>query len=142
MTSEQVSTDKVAIVIDESLAIGLAMNTVAALALSVGRLVDGILGGDVKDADGLIHTAITKVPVPILKSDAAGLKDIFLKARSAPSGVFVVDFTTTAQTSRTYDEYEERLAEIPTADLPYIGVALSGPKKDINKLVGSLPLYR
>ncbi|WP_239334267.1 DUF2000 domain-containing protein [Frankia sp. CiP3] len=133
--------DKVAIIIDGSLQIGLAMNTVAALSLSVGRMVDGILGDDSKDANGLTHKAITRIPVPILKSDAEGLKEIFLRA-SASDGVFVVDFTTTAQTSRTYDEYEERLAQTATADLPYIGVALSGPKKDVNKLVGSLPLYR
>jgi hypothetical protein len=133
--------DKVVIVIDGDLPIGLAMNTVAALSLTVGRMVDGILGDDVKDLDGCVHTGITKVPVPILRSDAEALKGIAAKAAALPA-LFVVDFTDTAQSARSYDDYTAQLGTIANADLRYVGIAVAGGKKDVNKLVGSLPLYR
>lgn len=133
--------DKVVIVIDGDLPAGLAMNTVAALSLTVGRMVDGILGEDVKDLDGFVHTGITKVPVPILRGDAEGLKSIAAKAATV-STLFVVDFTDTAQSARSYDDYTAEMATIANADLRYVGIALAGGKRDVNKLVGSLPLYR
>lgn len=133
--------EKCAIVVDKELPAGLAMNTVAALALSVGEFTDGIVGDDVKDADGRLHTGITSIPLPILKADAGELRDLAVRSVDV-SDVFVVDFTSVAQSSRSYDEYTRRTAEIPTRELPYIGMALCGSKKAVDKLTGSLPLYR
>ncbi|GAA4291878.1 DUF2000 domain-containing protein [Streptomyces venetus] len=133
--------EKCAFVIERDLAAGLAMNTVAALSMSVGRFVEGIVGDAVKDADGQAHTGVTAIPLPILKGEATDLRDIVLKAADLPD-VFVVDFTAVAQSSRSYDEYTRRTAELATADLPYIGVAVCGSKSAVNKLTGSLPLYR
>jgi hypothetical protein len=86
------------------------------------------------------HTGITTIPLPILRGDPETLRDIVL--RSAELSVFVVDFTSVAQSSRSYDEYTHRTAEIPTSELPYIGVAVCGSRDAVNKLTGSLPLYR
>ncbi|MFF1874631.1 DUF2000 domain-containing protein [Streptomyces sp. CB03911] len=133
--------EKCAIVVDKELPAGLAMNTVAALSLSVGKFVDGIVGDDVKDADGRLHTGITAIPLPVLKADASELRDIVVRAAGA-TDVFLVDFTAVAQSSRSYDEYTRRTAEVPTAELPYIGVAVCGSKAAVNRLTGSLPLYR
>lgn len=132
--------EKCAIVVDKELPAGLAMNTVAALSLSVGKFVDGIVGDDVKDADGRLHTGITAIPLPVLKADASELRDIVVRAGA--TDVFLVDFTAVAQSSRSYDEYTRRTAEVPTGELPYIGVAVCGSKAAVNRLTGSLPLYR
>jgi hypothetical protein len=133
--------EKCAFVIEKDLAVGLAMNTVAALSMSVGRFVEGIIGDSVKDADGQVHTGITAIPLPILKGAATDLRDIVLKAAEVPD-VFVVDFTAVAQSSRSYGEYTDRTAELATGELPYVGVAVCGSKSAVNKLTGSLPLYR
>jgi len=133
--------EKCAIVVDKDLPAGLAMNTVAALALSVGKFADGIVGDDVKDADGRLHTGITSIPLPVLRADAGELRDVAVRAVGA-SDVFVVDFTSVAQSSRSYDEYTRRTAEIPTGELPYVGLALCGSRKAVDKITGSLPLYR
>jgi hypothetical protein len=133
--------EKCAFIIDKDLAPGLAMNAVAALSMSVGRFVEGIIGDSVKDADGQAHTGITAIPLPVLKGEATDLRDIALKAAGLPD-VFVVDFTAVAQSARSYDDYTHRTAELPTAELPYIGVAVCGSKSAVNKLTGSLPLYR
>lgn len=133
--------DKCVIVVDGDLPVGLALNTAAILSLTIGRHVDGVLGDDVKDADGFLHRGITSIPVPILRGDAAALAALVVRAASVPE-VFAVDFTRTAQTSRTYDEYIARMSEIGTDDLPYVGVGLAGPKKAVDRLVGSFSLYR
>ncbi|MEU5514373.1 DUF2000 domain-containing protein [Streptomyces griseoaurantiacus] len=133
--------EKCAIVVDKDLPAGLAMNTVAALALSVGKFTDGIVGDDVKDADGRLHTGITSIPLPVLRADAEELRGVALRAVGA-SDVFVVDFTSVAQSSRSYEEYTRRTAEIPTGELPYIGMAVCGSRKAVDKITGSLPLYR
>ncbi|QFZ19111.1 DUF2000 domain-containing protein [Saccharothrix syringae] len=133
--------DKCVIVVDGDLPVGLALNTAAILSLTIGRHVDGVLGDDVKDADGFAHRGITSLPVPILRGDAAALAALVVKAAAVPE-VFVVDFTRTAQTSRTYDEYISRMAEIGTGDLPYVGVGIAGPKKPVDRLVGNFALYR
>lgn len=133
--------DKCVIVVDAELPVGLALNTAAILSLTIGRHVDGVLGNDVKDADGFLHRGITSLPVPILRGDTATLASLVVAAAAVPE-VFEVDFTKTAQTSRTYDEYTARMAETATADLPYVGVGLAGPKRAVDKLVGNLSLYR
>jgi len=133
--------DKCVIVVDGDLPVGLALNTAAILSLTIGRHVDGVLGDDVKDADGFLHRGITGIPVPILRGDTASLASLMVRAAAVPE-VFVVDFTRTAQTSRTYDEYISRMSEIGTGDLPYAGVGLAGPKKPVDKLVGNFSLYR
>lgn len=133
--------EKCAIVVDKDLPAGLAMNTVAALALSVGKFTDGIVGDDVKDADGRLHTGITSIPLPVLRADAEELRGVALRAVGA-SDVFVVDFTSVAQSSRSYEEYTRRTVEIPTGELPYIGMAVCGSRKAVDKITGSLPLYR
>ena len=51
-------------------------------------------------------------------------------------------FTDVAQTSRTYEEHTKKMAASPPEELEYLGVALHGDKKLVNKLTGSLPLLR
>ena len=56
--------------------------------------------------------------------------------------LFYAAFSSLAQSCKTYDEYVHRLSETPTDAVQAVAVALVGPKKKVNKLVGSLPLLR
>jgi len=138
---ERRSHEKVAVVIDRDLPPGLAMNAASVLALSIGRFTEGVVGPDVKDGSGAIHRGVTMIPVPILTAAAGQVRDIVLRAQER-TDVVAVDFTSIAQSSRTYDEYVDRTAPTPTEDLPYVGVALAGPRKAVDKLTGSLPLFK
>ena len=51
-------------------------------------------------------------------------------------------FSSLAQSCRTYDEYVHRMSKTMSSDLSIVAVALVGPKKHVNSLVGSLPLLR
>jgi len=134
---------KCVIVVDANLPIGLLTNTVAVLAVSIGRNVDGIVGDDVYDGDGTLHKGITEAVIPLLKGDRELIRALRTKLQSMPEKkLFSVDFCDTAQQSKHYAEYRARLAETPESELRYLGIAISGEDKDVNKLTGSIGLLR
>ncbi len=134
--------DKCAIVVDGALPLGLAMNAAAVLAFSLGDAYGtAVLGPDVKDRDGQVHRAITAAAIPILRSEAETLRELVAKAGADPE-LFVVDFTTVAQAARDYGSYTQAMEETPSDEHVYVGMALVGSKKAVNKLTGSMPLYR
>ena len=134
-------TKKCVMVLDEKLPVGLMVNTAGVLAITLGRNAEDMVGPEVADGSGLRHAGITKVPVPILKADKQTVRDIRLRAEDA-EGLLAVDFTDAAQAAKTYDEYENKVNIVSSGRLEYLGVALYGDKKEINKLTGSLPLLK
>jgi hypothetical protein len=132
---------KCAIVISESLPTGLAVNAASVLAVSLGANVEGIVGDDVKDSDGVTHSGVIFIPLPVLRHSTEGIAAL-LQSAAADDELFVYTFSSLAQSCKTYDEYIERMGATPTRDVEVVGVTLYGPKKKMNKLVGSLPLLR
>lgn len=132
---------KCVMVLDEELPAGLLANTASILALTLGRRLDSIIGPDVKDGSGSVHVGITTIPIPILKANDEVLRDIRMKAEEAED-LLVVDVTDAAQMAKTYEDYTRKIAAIPSEGLKYLGVALYGSKKPVNKLTGSLPLLK
>lgn len=132
---------KCVIVLDQDLPVGLLANSSAVLALTLGKMVEGILGPDIQDGSGTIHKGITNTVLPILKTEKANLTTIREKANEFPD-VIVVDFSDVAQRTKNYEDYTEQLQATMSNDLRYLGVALYGPKKVIASLTGSLALLR
>lgn len=134
---------KVVMVIDRELPLGLIANTAAVLGASLGKMVDGLVGADVVDADGNRHLGITTMNIPILAASGEQLKS--LRSRLAAdefADVAAVDFNHVAQRSLDYDNYTRLLAAIPDEALTYLGLCLYGPLKKVNRLTGSLGLLR
>lgn len=141
--SQQNNDAKCVLVIDSELPLGLITNTAAVLSLSIGKKVKGIIGPDVVDGSGQVHIGITTIPLPILKSTRAELKILKQKISSEEfHDLFVVDFSNAAQTTKNYEEYTKKISTYTKEDLEYLGIALYGERKKINKLTGSLPLLR
>lgn len=134
---------KCVILINESLPLGLIANCASILSLSLGKKVEGLIGYDLEDIENRIHTGITTIPVPILKSCVVELKKLReVLFDDKYQNCLVVDFTNVAQTTKTYDDYADAISSIPLDELEYLGIAIYGPKKIINKLVGSIGLLR
>ncbi|MGF1471663.1 MAG: EamA family transporter [Rubrobacteraceae bacterium] len=133
--------NKCVMVLDEELPAGLAANTAGVLAVTLGRDARSVVGPEVLDGSGRRHAGITKVPISILKAGGEVVRDIRLRAEGEENLV-VVDFTDAAQSSRTYEEYTCKMTGTPSDRLGYLGVALYGDKKAVNKLTGSLPLLK
>lgn len=134
---------KCVMVIDTDLPTGLIANTAAVLALTLGNKIDGIIGPTVTDGSGHPHEGITTTPIPILKGDAKKIKELRDRLYTDDfSELLVVDFSNAAQTTKNYKEYTEKIATFSANDLEYLGLALCGNKKKVNKLTGSMGLLR
>lgn len=107
----------------------------------MGMKMPDVVGNDVLDSDGNPHMGIIQFPVPILKSNAENLKALRVKLFDQKfKDLTVVDFSDAAQKCKTYDEFINKMKETAESELNYIGIAICGSKKKINKLTGSIPL--
>lgn len=133
---------KCVIIINSDLPTGLIANTSAVLALSIGKEFQHLIGEDVMDSDGIIHRGITNIPIPLLKGNNESICSIRKRLLENSNSIYYVDFCDIAQKSKQYNDYKEKLQSTPTDQLEFLGIALYGPKKQINKLTGSLALLR
>ncbi|MDQ0794224.1 DUF2000 domain-containing protein [Streptomyces sp. B1I3] len=139
MTPE-ITGGKCAVVVSDELPPGLRANAASVLTMTLGHRVPGLIGPDVKDADGTVHPGIVLIPVPVLTASNDRLREIWELA--GHGDVVRAGFSSLAQSCRTYDEYTDRMSGTATQDLDFAGVAMFGPRKQVNKIVGSLPLMR
>lgn len=97
---------KCVILIDESLPLGLIANSAEAI-------------------ENRVHTGITTMPIPILKSDISQLKklrDILFDDKYHEC--LVVDFTNVAQSTKTYEDYSNAISTTPLDQLEYLDIAI------------------
>lgn len=138
-----IENEKCVIVMDENLPLGIIANTAAILGITMGMKMPDVVGNDVRDLEGNSHTGIIQFPVPILKGNSKILKTLRTNLFEPQFGeLTVVDFSDLAQGCKTYNEYITKMASHSETKLNYIGIAICGNKKQINKLTGNLPLLR
>ena len=138
-----VENEKCVIVVDENLPLGIIANTAAILGITMGMKMPDVVGNDVLDLEGNAHIGIIQFPVPILKGNTEILKKLRTKLFEPQfSELTVVDFSDLAQGCKTYNEFIGKIANTSESRLNYIGIAVCGNKKQINKLTGSMPLLR
>ncbi|MGR3205099.1 DUF2000 domain-containing protein [Bacillus glycinifermentans] len=134
---------KCALVIDESLPVGLIANTAAILGATLGKNNPALLGGNVTDGSGIEHLGIVNVPIPILKGNAGLLHELRQKLLTDEfSDILVVDFTDVAQSCHTYEAYIEKFQASASSDYRYFGIGMCGDKKKVNRLTGSVGLLK
>lgn len=135
--------EKRVIVVRENLPLGIIANTAAILGVTLGMKMPEVVGREVADRRGGLHSGIIQFPIPILRGSARALKNIRERLNKPPfSRLTAVDFSDLAQSCKTYDEFICKMAEAEEADLEYYGIALRGDKKRVNRLTGNLPLLR
>ena len=134
---------KCAIIVDENLPLGLVANTAAVLAMSIGDKVKSVVGDDVRDQDGTVHSGITRLTIPLLRGNPETIKAVRERLERVDDGsVFFVDFCDVAQRSKVYDEYVSRMAQTPAEELTYLGIAVCGPDRLVKSITGNLGLLR
>jgi hypothetical protein len=113
------------------------------MGITLGKANPDAVGADVYDKTGHAHLGIIEFPVPILKGNPALISEIRTKLYHPEfSELTVVDFSDVAQSCKTYDEFINKMENIEAESLNYMGIGISGNKKLVNKLAGSLPLLR
>lgn len=135
--------EKCVMIIDEQLPIGLVANTAAILGVTLGKLYPEGIGEDIYDSTGNKHLGIVNFPIPILKTSKEQLQTIRESiSQQSDQDVTIIDFSDVAQITNSYEQYRQTLESIAPEKLAYFGICLKGKKKLINKVAGSLPLYR
>jgi hypothetical protein len=128
------------VVVDDALPAGLAANAAAALALTLGATVAGLIGEELVDADGERHPGLIPHGLPVLAAPRDALPE--LRRRALATGLGVVDFPVAGQQTTDYAELLRNVAATPAAELAYLGLLLHGPRRAVTKLTGALPLRR
>lgn len=135
--------EKCVILLDETLPNGLLANTAAILGITLGKTLPETVGRDIFDRSDHIHRGIIEFPVPILRGTAECLKTLRERLYEPDfADVVAVDFSDLAQGCKTYEEFTNKMESAQTSDLRYLGLAICGTKKQVNRLTGSLPLLR
>ena len=132
---------KCVLIVDSSLTVGEQANVAAVLAMTIGAKNSEIIGTNVSTIDNISHQGITQLNLPVLTASEEVLRNIHELAR-VNDKVFLVDFTTTAQMARTYDEFSTNMSSLTEENLRYIGIGIVGDKKIVNKYSGNLKLLR
>ena len=134
--------EKCVIVVDEELPLGIIANTAVILGITLGKTMPEAVGPDVIDQTEKSHLGIIKFPVPVLKSSAEKLKYIREQLYQDDfHDLLVVDFSDLAQSCKTYDDFIQKMIQVPESALKYFGLAICGSKKKVAKLTGSLPFF-
>lgn len=135
--------EKCVMVVDGSLPLGMIANTAAIMGITLGKKLPEAVGADVTDQSGREHLGIIAFPVPILRGSPETIRQIREKLYQPDfQELTAVDFSDLAQGCRTYDEFIEKMGRVPESALQYLGIAVCGPKKTVNKLTGNMPLLR
>lgn len=138
-----VKEEKCVIVVDEGLELGVIANVTAILSISLGKLRPDISGSDTVDAENHTHFGLIQVPVPVLKASEEKMAEIRNRLFEEKfDDVSCIDFTNVAQESMTYTDYTDAMKSSTKDNLLYMGIAMVGNKKKVNKLTGSLGLLR
>lgn len=134
---------KCVMIIDSELPIGVIANTSAILGVTLGKQIPEQVGADVIDATEKTHLGIITMPIAMLKGNKDVLKDLRKRLYTPEfSDLVVVDFSDVAQCCNVYSEYITKAACVPEKDHTYLGVAIYGEKKKVNRLIGFMPLLR
>lgn len=137
------ATHKCVLLIDNVQPTGIVANIASVLSMTLGDKVGNIVSHDVYDKQGEKHLGITRLPIPILGASQEKIKEIRKHLLSLDiKDLILVDFSTVAQHSKTYEEYEQVMRETDENDLHYIGIGIYAEKKIINKSTGNLSLIR
>ena len=142
MNNKDLATKKCVIVIDHSLPVGVIANTAAVLSINLGKIMPEIVGHDHKDNAGDNHHGVTTIAIPILKGSGPLLKEMRQAVKAYEPNLTVIDLITATQTTKSYADYVHQYENTPIEHLEYLGLALYGEMKVVNKFTGSLGLLR
>lgn len=130
---------KSAIIIDESLPIGLLANTAACITTGLFHNLPHAYGPEIHGTD---HTfiPITKIPILILKKGKRDFKEIIRRIND--SGLRCMIFTKEGQSTADYSEYIKRTEGKSLSELHIVGIGIIGDDVQVTKVAGDVPLLK
>ncbi len=130
---------KSAIIIDESLPIGLLANAAACITTGLFHHQLQAYGPEIHGTD---HTfiPITKIPILILKKGKKDFNEIIRRIKDVDLRCMI--FTKEGQSTADYDEYIKRTEGKSLSELHIVGIGIIGDDVQVTKVVGDIPLLK
>jgi hypothetical protein len=130
---------KIGVVVRDDLASWQRLNVTAFLASGVAGAVGETVGLPYRDASGVDYLPMFRQPVLVFTADAAGLNRAHGRAigRGLRVGVY------TEELFGTDNDTDNRaaVAAVPTEKLGLVGIAVYGPRADVDKALKGLSLH-
>lgn len=143
-TQSVASPEKIAIVLMSDLTPGPAANIASCIAAGLAAFSPGWAGRPLVDASGLRTAASSHVPIAILHAGPATMGALMqrLADSPAPDGCAVSLFPAYAQSIHESSEYWQLHGQSVHREEAMLGIGFAGTKRWVNRLTGSLPLWR
>jgi hypothetical protein len=132
--------ERCVLVMQQNLSPAHLANASAILSMSIGQRYPELIGAAWVDHSGNSHAGISKVGIPVLASTVEDLQK--LREEAVRRGCDVIDCPVFAQQTMSYEEFATTMGNRRPDEIDYLGLALIGNKKTINKVTGRLGLWR
>lgn len=132
--------NKLVIIVNKDIEVGIAMNAIAHVSLSVGETLgkETLSLQDYRDASGN-HWPMSEMPYIVLRGKSGEIRKAMLAAKEAR--IFNRAFTET-MTGGSSAEQVERTAVVSQEDHQYYALVLFGTWDVVNQITKKLSLYK
>jgi hypothetical protein len=131
---------KIAVVVRDDLAAWQALNVTAFLVSGIGTRLPDLVGEPYVDGSGVRYLPMFGHPVLVFAADAAALARAAGRARAR--GLATAVYTDDLFATDNDMDNRAAVAKVATADLALAGIAIAGPRRDVDKAVDRLRLHR
>ncbi len=133
---------KVVAVLSSDLEMGVALNVLGHMAISIGAYGQDLMGRPcLLDASACSHLGVAKYPFIITKLKASKLKTLVQQVRREKN-ILIADYPEEVLTTAHDDELASAIASISEESIKYLGAILYGDAEAINKLTSKFSLWR
>lgn len=134
--------EKIAIIVDPDLPVGLLANTVAVIAIGIGAVKPGFGGTKLTDSGGRSILNSANRPVPILQAPPSHMSELLRAALPAPEHSVVVAFPQFARSLHEFENYRRQFRTKSLGAERIEGLGLAGPERWVRSLTSSIKLLR
>jgi hypothetical protein len=130
---------KLAVVLQDDLAVWQKTNVTAFLVSGIAATVPGVVGEPYRDGSGNEYLPMLVQPVLVYEADAAGLRRAYERAmaRDVPMAVYTRELFET-----NHDEANRAaVASVPADELDLVGIAFRAERKVVDKIVDRLRFH-
>ena len=135
---------KIVAVLAANIEVGIALNIIGHLAISIGAHGgDDLMGKhQLLDASGVSHVGIAKYPVIVTKVKPGRLRRLIEEARHHSASILLVDYPEQMLTTGHDDELAAAVSNRREEEINYLGAMLYGDSGVVNELTGKFTLWR
>lgn len=134
---------KIVAVLAEKLEMGVALNVIGHLAISIGAYSDKDMMGQkiILDASGNEHIGISRYPFIITRAKKGKIRQALLEARNNPQ-IFFVDYPSEMLSTGHDNELVQAIGKKEEVDIEYLGAVFYGATDEVKKITGKFSLWK